>query len=338
MKSEILQDAIGGIRDEYVLDAHTDKVLKTTTKLWQKVIAIAACLCFLIVASVPALAAVNNELAYSMLYSIFPSIAQKLKAVHTTCVYDGIEMEVISAYIHNERAEILVSMRDTTGSRLDETTDLFDSYSINKPFSSSATCNLVDYNEETGTVTFLISLTQWDEKPIPGDKITFSVRNILSNKQHEDLALKQIDLTAVPQYPDLLEKPQIRGWGGSGSEPINSEQILKPQQRNSFSPISGVSITGTGIVDGKLHIQAFYGNILETDNHGDIYLRGSDGYKVSCEYNVSFWDESHQNSYTEYVFDIPLEKLAQYQACGEFWTCSTLIHGEWQVTFPLTEE
>lgn len=338
MKSEIIQDAIGGIRDDYILDAHSDKVKKKTAGLWQKAIAIAACLCFLIAASVPALASADNDLAYRMLYKVFPSIAQKLKPIHTTCEYDGIEMEVVSAYIHKERAEILVSMHDKTGSRLDGTTDLFDSYSINKPFSSSATCNLINYNAKTKTVTFLISLAQLDEKPIPGDKITFSLRNILSNKLHKELALTQIDLKAIPKHPDLLKKAQIRGIGSSGSNPMDSKQLLMTPQKDSFSPISGVSITGTGIVDGKLHIQACYENILKTDNHGEIYLKGSDGKKVSCEYSISFWDDSHVNSYEEYIFNVPLETLAQYKAYGEFWTCSTFINGNWQVTFPLTAE
>ena len=78
-----------------------------------------------------------------------------------SCEDDGIKMEVISAYINADKADIYISMQDMTDERIDETTDLFDSYSINRPFSSSATCERMSYDEETKTATFLISITQW---------------------------------------------------------------------------------------------------------------------------------------------------------------------------------
>lgn len=340
MKTDKLQDAIGGVRDQYILDAHEKTASRKRGIVWKKVVATAACICICVCAAVPALAAADNEFAYDVLYSISPSIAQKLKPIRKSCEDNGIKMEVLSADIRGDSAEILVSMQDQTDSRLDETTDLFDSYSINTPFNSTGTCNMVFYDAETKTATFLVSITQWDNTPIPGDKITFSVNQILSQKQHTACELTQIDLSNVPEEPDLLEKADIRGYGGVGAESPDTDdaKLLAPQGERSFSPTSGVTVMGYGIVDNKLHIQAYYENILKTDNHGDIYLKGQDGHTVSCTNNIAFWDDSQNSSYEEYIFDVPLETLNQYQVCGEFWTCKGPIEGNWQITFPLTSE
>lgn len=59
-----------------------------------------------------------------MMYSVSPKIAQKLKPVNESCVDNGIEMKVVAAEIQDNKATVLVTMRDTEGSRLDETTDL----------------------------------------------------------------------------------------------------------------------------------------------------------------------------------------------------------------------
>ena len=137
MKTDKLQDAIGGVRDQYILDAHEKTASRKRGIVWKKVVAIAACICICVCAAVPALAAADNEFAYDVLYSISPSIAQKLKPIRKSCEDNGIKMEVLSADIRGDSAEILVSMQDQTDSRLDETTDLFDSYSINTPFNST---------------------------------------------------------------------------------------------------------------------------------------------------------------------------------------------------------
>lgn len=337
MRSEKLQDAIGGIRDQYILDAHEKTSRKKRETAWKRAAAIAACICLCICAAVPALAAADNEFAYETLYALSPTFAQKLKPVHRFCENDGIKMEVISANIHGERAEILVSMQDMAASRLDETTDLFDSYSINTPFSSTGTCSMVGFDKQTKTATFLVELTQWDNAPIPGDKITFSVKRILSQKQHTSRELSRLDLTKAPEKPELLKKADIRGWGTVGSDAVDvhTVKLLAPQEKNSFAVLPGVSITGYGVVDGKLHIQARYENILETDNHGEISLEDTTGQTISCTSSVSFWDHARQSSYEEYVFDLPSEKLNQYRACGTFWTCGRSITGDWQITFPL---
>ena len=72
---------------------------------------------------------------------------------------NGIRLTVDSVYLHSDTVEVYVALQDLTGDRLDETTDLFDSYRINRGFDCSATCSRVGYDAQTRTARFLISIT-----------------------------------------------------------------------------------------------------------------------------------------------------------------------------------
>ena len=54
-------------------------------------------------------------------------------------------MTVVAAEVNGEKTTILLSMHDKIAKRLDETTDLFDSYSICTPYDQSGGCSLVSY-------------------------------------------------------------------------------------------------------------------------------------------------------------------------------------------------
>ncbi len=335
MNAQLLQDAIGEVRDDYILDAHAQR--KKRGKPFWKAVAAAACLCLIVCTALPALAAAGNDFAYEALYMALPGLAQQLKPVHRSCVDNGIKMEVISAKIEDNRADILLSMQDVTAHRLDETTDLFDSYSIYTPFDSTGTCRLVDYDEKNDTAFFLVTLTQWDDVPIPGDKITFCVSRLLTGKRHIDTLLPEIDLASAPVNPEAQTSPSITG--GGSREPMDEDHLhlLIPQKEDTSFVPDGVAFTGYGIVDGKLHVQFRYEDIRNTDNHGDISLKGPDGERIDCTQNVYFKVDS-RDAFVEYIFDTPLELLSQCRVNGEFWTCPGTIDGNWQITFPLTEE
>lgn len=114
------------------------------------------------------------------------------------------------------KQRFFISVQDIDGDRIDETTDLFDSFSINTPFDCSSSCENISYDTETKTATFLISISQWNEKDIIGEKITFCVREMLSNKQEYDAILTDLDLTQISATPKTITPTQI--WGGGGNK------------------------------------------------------------------------------------------------------------------------
>ncbi len=341
MKREDISDAVGNINPRHIQEADSYSAQKIffATKRFpvKKIVAlvVSVALCFSL--AVPALAAANVQAAYEILYTLSPKIAQELKPVRMSCEDEGIKMEVISAYIKGEKAEIYISMQDMTDKRIDGTTDLFDSYRINRPFSSSATCERISYDEETKTATFLISITQWGQKEIGGEKITFTVDKFLSNKQEYHDKIPQIDLSIANIAPQTQTDVNMRGWSFSGniSQEPDYTHYLRAISEDSFSPVDGVTVTGIGFIDGKLHIQAYYENILETDNHGYFYLVNADGDEISSEASVSFWDSERSGSYEEYIFNVSPNEINNYTLYSHFWTCNSLTQGDWQVTFPL---
>ena len=156
-----ISDAISNISNRYIEEAADFQIGKKGVRkhfIMRRAVAAAATIMLVFTMSVPALAAADYEPAYNLLYKVSPTIAQKLKPVRMSCEDNGIKFEVISAYVEGSEAKIFISAQDIDGDKIDETTDLFDSYSINTPFDCSSSCENISYDTKTKTATFLISI------------------------------------------------------------------------------------------------------------------------------------------------------------------------------------
>lgn len=302
--------------------------------------AVLVCLALAVPAfAMPALAADPD--GYALLYSISPAAAQFFKPVNRSDEDNGIRLTVDSVYLHSDTVEIYVSLQDLTGDRLDETTDLFDSYRINRGFDCSATCSLAGYDAQTRTARFLISITSFDGQDIEGDKLTFSLNRLLTGKVETEGAVTGLDLAAAQAEP-ATQRAALSGFGGSSADVLrskidgsNTADMLVPTGTLA-APTPGVAITAMGYVDGLLHIQVLYENILETDNHGQLWLE-SGAERIECLGTLSFFGENGSDSYEDYYFDVTPAQLADCTLYGSFVTADTLIEGSWEITFPLTE-
>lgn len=325
MNENKLLDAIGEARSDFVEAAHAARKRK---KVWPRIVAAAACVCICLCGAVPALAAADVRPAYELLYAVSPSAAQKLKPVNLACEDKGIRMEVVSALVEGDTAELLISIRDLTGSRIDRTADLFDSYSINTPFGTVGTCRKTDYDEETGSVFFLVELTSMNGEPVSGDKITFSVREILYAKSLFECPV------VLPEEPSELRpasKARDLIRGGSGEFEEGKKGMLVVPGGTETPLTRGVSLTGWAEWDGKLSVQIRYKDVLETDDHGEIFAVGEDGSTKRCLYTVAVRDGA--DSLVDYVFDSG--DVVAGSLLGSFTTGGGLVKGNWQVTVPL---
>lgn len=342
MKSENILYAMGQIDDKLIYNALHEK--RSNRKLvWIKRLSCAACICIIFNLSMT-LMTDKIPAFYNILYSITPSTAQFFKPVQMSCEDNGIRMEVISTYIHENKAEIYISVRDIEQDRLDETVDLFDSYYINTPFDSSAYCCFVGYEPTTHTAELLITIEQFDEKNIVGDKLTFEIREMIAGKQTYEDIIKNVDLSTINKTVST-QFVYPRGYSMHNDndntytytdEFIEEFEVLKADKKI-VSPTKGVDLMGIGYIDGKLHVQTYYHDIFNTDNHGNISLKNKKtGEIIECNLNVSFFDEEHKGSYDDIVFEnIKESELADYELYGRFVTSSENIKGEWSVTFPL---
>lgn len=339
---------------------------------WVRPVAAVLAACLGVTIAMPALAA-NVEPVYRIMYAISPSAAQFFMPVHLSDEDNGIRMEVESAYIHGNAAEIYITMQDLTGDRIDETMDLNDSYDINLPFDCVlATCEQVGYDEETKTARFYILIqgfgtngwereegvsageqdtltTSLSEKNIEGDKITFTLDSFMSHKKVYDNIEIPIDLTAVERNAETQEV-ELNGYSSMEDDRNMSDpmQALVPSTPREEFPVEGVELTAIGYVDGKLHVQiASEPEENVFDGNGFFWLVKEDGTIVECiehfgyhigeqkmgEDGVSYYVDPTR--YDEYVFDVPQDEIGEYQLSGRFVTSGTYVEGNWRVTFPL---
>ncbi|MDD5659430.1 MAG: hypothetical protein PHR39_05415, partial [Actinomycetota bacterium] len=284
------------VPDQILID-NTIKLIKNKTKITgsrikiflRKPLVITAMLLICIFAAIPVLVA-NVPAIYELMYSVSPITAQFFIPVRESCEDNGIKMEVLSTYIHDNTAEIYVALQDLTGNRVDETTDLYDSYSIHRPFDSSAHCKKVDYDDTTKTATFLIAITEWGNHKIKDDKLTFSVRSFISDKHEYENVPLNMDLSAVKSN-HKTKTVSINGVSGANYEKYQlfdkGATVLVPSFTLN-SPVEGIEITGIGYVDEMLHVQTAVKNPLKNDNHGYFFLKGTDSRRIEYDYSVIF--------------------------------------------------
>lgn len=301
------------------------------------VLAVVVCLSI----GTPALAA-NVPAIYELMYLVSPSIAQFFMPVQKSDKDNGIKMEVVSSYIRGNTAYIYITMQDLTENRINSTTDLNDSYSINRPFGGSASCQRVGYDKKTKTATFLISITEWGNQKITGDKITFSVKQFISDKKsYEDIKIP-INLSSVETAKTTKRVDSAGGSGKDYEKHIveGKTTALTPSQAIDGFPVEGIKLTGIGYIDGKLHIQTAAYDNLDKDNHGYFYLKDAGGNRVDLNYDFHFLNQFQQPGridYYECVLDIPQEQLEKYTLYGNFVTSGMHTEGSWRVTFPLEQ-
>ena len=342
LDEELVEAVLDGVEEKYLIEAAQYSQGKRAFKPVRMVMKAAACLALLVAVPVISLSvatAAGVDSAYDMLYSINPSMALKMRPVNISCEDNGIKMEVEAVSIKKDTAKIYISMQDLTGDRIDGTTDLFDSAGIESKYDCSGMCSLESYDEKEKKATFLVYQKTFDHKKIGGSKVKFSVSRFLSHKKSMEGQLSAIHLGQVPADPQTQKDVEIRGESGvaSGQEEMVVNEFLAENGEQKFSPIEGVTVTAYGFVEDKLHIQVDYGDILKTDNHGELYLKDEDGNGIHCSKNVSFWHKDGKGSYEEYVFDVGAEDLEGLSVWGYFVVCDSLTEGDWSVTFPMEE-
>lgn len=303
---------------------------------------IAACIAIVLGLSFSSLViavAAGSMTAYDVLSGIYPEVAAKLMPVKISCDDGGIRMEVEGVSVQKDSAYVYISMQDLEGNRIDDTIDLFDSYSIHTNADQVGNCTLVSYDQEIGKATFLITVQQMGGRPIEGSAMTFSVSKFLSGKVETQEKLTEIRREDISEVSDTLSVDDVAIRGGSYlADSVSKEKVkfLCADAAKSFVPTPGVTVTNYGVINGKLHVQVHYDDILQFDNHGYVYLVDQEGNEVIPARSNSFWDAERKGSYEEYTFDVNEEALADYEIYGHFFTCQSLVSGNWKVRFTIS--
>lgn len=296
------------------------------------------CLCLLI--ATPVLAATVDPV-YRIVYSISPPVAQFFTPVCRSSDSEGIRMEVESVCVKGNTVKMYVTMQDMTGDRVDETLDLFDSYSINRPFDCSAGCEKVGFDRETGKVRFLITIDEWGDRDITGDKITFTANCLIGKKQEINPEVP-IELSDV-QPTARIQKVSISGISGAeadiGDDWFEREQRVLRADGSDVEVADDITVSAIGYVDGKLHVQTANTSVLMKDNHGSLYLADGEGGIIHSEIQLHFANThkvtDDRVDYIEYIFDVPRSEISNYRLMGDYVVTGMRVDGSWKVTVPI---
>lgn len=276
------------------------------------------------------------------LYALSPTLAGLFVPVKRSCIDNGIKMEVESVYIHGRTAEILITLQDLTADRLDETTDLFDSYTIFRPHDTSASCQRLFYEEETKTAGFHVVITAKEGGELKG-QVTFALRCFISGKQKHDHIPLDIDLSQGKENAET-RPTYFSGFNGP-REMLEWERTQGDMQFDVLfpdgewpSPVDNVTVTGIGFVENRLHVQLRFRDRQISDDHGGLYLKDKEGARLEAMYSLDFSEDNEEGihwDYTEFIFDLSPDEAAAYSLYGDFATSSRYVEGDWRVTFPL---
>ena len=305
---------------------------------WRRPALALAVLALLLAMAMPVFASV--EPIYRLMYLVSPAVAQFFHPVQQSCEDQGVRMEVVSVSIQDDTAQVYLTIQDLTGEHTDGPVDLNDSYAIRTPFDCVAACSRVGYDEVSRTSTFLVTLSDMDGNVLTGNKVTFSVDQLVSGRHvYEGISIP-LDLTCLEE---AAETQTVRSIGGGGpgyqrdpDSPGMFFEVLVPGAAEPDFPVEGIDLTGAALVGGQLHLQTAVKNHADNDNHGYFYLMDEAGQRVDSYYSVSFIPQTGERiDYTEEVFSEPDGGFSQYKLYGDFWIAGRHIEGGWQVTFPL---
>lgn len=303
----------------------------------RRVVAVAAAATVAAACITPALAA-NVPSVYGVLHTISPAAAQFFMPINKADEDDGIKMEVVSTAIKGNTAEVLVTVQDTQGALFGGSApDLYDSYSLIAPTRSDQynTCELADYDAATSTATYRLKITNADNTGYASGKYTFSVRELLTGKQKQENVPISPDLSAVVVDPPTTHY-DLNGASYFPEHEIDFDQgydFLNPQGVLWQSEDGIFSLVAAGYYNNQLHLQYNIKHSLSLDNHAWFPLYAADGTPYTPLYSVTRQDFEGDMTFEEYVYDIPLESVADCTLTANIYSNESRLARDLQVTF-----
>lgn len=293
-----------------------------------------------------------------LLYQLSPEMAERFTPIRKTVNKNGIQMEVLSASVHGNVAEIVVSFEDFEGERL--TRNFLPEFNIrhyNPPLTLDSgmrveglTDDYSGYDTETGKAIYLLTFHYLEQNlaELFENKITLICENGYRWLEPETysvpLELTDTEIMTVEVergYPtDHVPEVPFDGFGTGakgGNEEWNrrTEYNLLTPGESAMELTKEAEITGIAFVDGQLHIQSrSLSNIVGCDT----YLVDQEGNRIEPSVYTTFTiDEGKDRGfYKEEVFDITEAEMENY-TLEIVVSASERIEGPWKVTFEFEE-
>lgn len=277
----------------------------------------------------------------------------------------GIKMEVVAAGRFDNILRVYVTLQDMTGERLGDDVRIKD-YSITGIersktdgrtgiYTSSGFGRAIDYDKENHKATFLYERN--NDTKLEGEELTLKINKILYNtKVYSEYKVAEADLLKIDRNPPIFYAKMNQfqfayNTGVPGGSFIDYKDedtipVLKEQgNKINFPQTESLKISAMGIIDGKLHVQAWKDrnspkhidyNIYLTDpknpDQSKWYIdsEGTFGFDLDGDSNIT--KETDFTEYIEYVYDIDEDRLDKYELLA-YISESDVINGNWEVSF-----
>lgn len=284
--------------------------------------------------------AVSNFIKLSSIVS--PQTAEHLQPIEISTEYNGIKIEVIAALNDDEMAIVYLAVQDLTDNRIDKYIHLYN-YDISG--ASGFTHEVVDYDETTKTA--IIRMTATGGQDLNGKNVSLSVSSFLTGRKELDNFDTNINLEDITPAANTI-KHDIRQSGSSSGgndalfETMHAQgetDILALDEMNITLPNVGFAyISNIGIIDDKLHVQVKWTKkgfeVANMDDHGSFALVDNNN-KTLLPIGIGFVKDDYY--YSEFIFDIAPQTLANYKLVGEYFTTNgDYIEGDWKVDFKIS--
>ena len=323
-----------------------------------------------------AIAGATNEAFNTMLYENFPGLATLLMPVNRTCEDQGIRMELLSAVAKGNEMLLTFSLEDLEGDRIDRYTDAglnidFDNGDAGMNYSGTMSPAYDD--EDTHKVRFINEM-EFDSLPAPRDGQIKATMETIWPRRYSDVDL----LPLLGEYGSLAEAmpapENAIAYAGYKdhqfmiclSEYIEDPwvipdtlRVLSPGRMPEIPLTDGISLSGIGMVDGRLHVQMHYTDLSEREAFDgeekvtyypwEIWitlrdLTDEDAVGPAKKYRKEnlldggitqlYWEENGE-TWEEDIFT-PGSALTEEQFfAAEITETLEPVFGHWEVTFPL---
>jgi hypothetical protein len=298
MNSELLLELIGQIDDSIVAEA--DKVIFKSKPVKSKRILLVAAVIAVIIALSGIALATFTDYSFGRIFSSFFNnpAAEEHRVEGGQSVYaGGLEISMLSAFVDNNNAYILIEIRDIEGNRLSGSV-----IALAENVEGLAS-DVVQYDESENTVTMVLTLFLGG--PInEGDVISFPIGAILTEPRHlgvnENAILGPWEISFVVS----TEMPTINITVFPADSPFLTELEIE------ITPM-------TTTILKQLQSAVQVGDVADyIDSFGEPFLSLDDGRVIALEPTGSIFDsEIGWGGYASVFFDIDM--LYSITFCGE---------------------
>lgn len=301
--------------------------------------------------------AAGVENVNALLYRIWPEAARALRPLDVAAETDGIRLEMISATLNEEHLLITWSLTDVENDRINEGTAC-NATILFRDGDGAAAGRLLSCDPENRQAVFACYLEYahlpervreelMKESPHLENHLDLIVTGFM-NTDSQTVNLGRAGNAKVAEGVPVPE--------GLFSGVPEGEFVLDPGGSPERMLAEGVLLSGTGWVDGKLHVQLhLLPEAFVEESNGEIvsfaegirsriYLRGEDGREIGISNNNPYgapktaWPDEHGGLWMEMIFEVNPEEAEEYEIIGEFTdlraNLETKEEYEWRVTFP----